>query len=88
MNDQSQLGRIGERAAHQLAGLLGAPPERVTSLHKSEHGWSANIEVLETHRVPETTDVLADYEVDLTTQGEIVGYRRARRYLRCETVPH
>lgn len=84
MAERGQLIRVRERAVQELGRLLGSPAERVTGLHRSEAGWTANVEVLELHRVPETSDVLADYEVDLTREGEILGYRRTRRYLRSE----
>lgn len=78
------LRQVGARAVEELAHLLGATAERVTELRKSDQGYSATIEVVEFQRVPETTDVLADYQVDLTPEGEVLGYRRTRRYLRVE----
>ena len=84
MTEPRQLREIGERAAQELAHLLHAPAERVTGLRRVEHGWSAVIEVLEMSRVPETADIMADYEVDLTAKGTVVGFRRTRRYLRSD----
>jgi hypothetical protein len=40
------------------------------------------LEVLEVRRIPETTDVLAKYEVETDDQGSLTGYRRAGRYTR------
>jgi hypothetical protein len=34
--------------------------------------------------VPETTDVLASYEVEVDRKCQVVGYRRSRRYLRAQ----
>jgi len=36
-------------------------------------------------RVPETSDVLASYEVEIDNDGEIVEFRRLRRYMRTQT---
>jgi hypothetical protein len=33
-------------------------------------------------RIPESTDVLALYEVDADEKGNLMGYRRVRRYTR------
>jgi Gas vesicle synthesis protein GvpO len=88
MAEPRGIQEIGARAVEELAQLLGAPAERVTGMRKVDHGWSANIEVREMARVPETTDVMADYEVDLTSTGAVVGFRRIRRYLRAEVEAH
>lgn len=78
------LREVERRALFELARLIGAPAERVIELHKSDQGWAAMIEVLEMSRVPETSDILADYEVELTARGSVLGFRRTRRYLRAE----
>ena len=33
-------------------------------------------------RIPDTTDVLALYEIDVDEDGDLEGYRRVRRYAR------
>lgn len=73
---------IAQRAAAQLAGLTGKQVEGVTSFEKTENGWTVEIDVLELSRVPNTTDVLATYEVEVDRDGELEGYRRAHRYVR------
>jgi hypothetical protein len=40
------------------------------------------VELVETHRIPDTADILAIYEAELDEHGELVSYRRTRRYLR------
>jgi hypothetical protein len=40
------------------------------------------VEVVEVRRIPDTTDVLALYEVEMDTDGAMEGYRRLRRYAR------
>jgi hypothetical protein len=42
------------------------------------------VEVLEVGRVPETTDVLASYDVVVDEEGDVMEYRRLRRYLRAQ----
>lgn len=73
---------VAKQAARQLVQLTGREPEGVTGLTRTDEGWRVEIEVTETHRFPDTTDVLAVYEVDVDTRGNLVGYSRGRRYLR------
>ena len=69
-------------AARQLLDLTGREPEGVTGLEAEDDGWKVQVEVLEVRRIPETTDVLALYEVQVDADGELQGYRRLRRYTR------
>ncbi|WP_413805659.1 gas vesicle protein [Streptomyces sp. OE57] len=69
-------------AARHVRGLTGRAPEGVTSLERTEDGWTIGIEVVETHRIPDSTDLLAEYQVELDDRGELVSYRRTERYYR------
>jgi hypothetical protein len=73
---------IASAAASQLLELTGKEPEGVTGLERTDDGWTVRVEVLELRRIPETTDVLALYEVDVDTDGDMTGYHRVRRYTR------
>jgi hypothetical protein len=73
---------IARRASAELAELVGREPESVIALDRTDEGWRVCVEVLELHRVPDTADLLAEYEVDVDDRGELVGYRRTRRYAR------
>jgi hypothetical protein len=70
------------RAVHRVHELTGLEPEGVTSLEPTDHGWRIGVEVAELERIPDTTDVLAIYQVELDERGRTVSYRRARRYYR------
>lgn len=74
--------RIASEAARQLAELTDKEVEGVTGLQKEDDGWRVEVELLELRRVPNTTDVLATYEVDVDASGDLQGYRRTRRYVR------
>src|SRR6476619_4027496 len=58
-------GRIAAEAARQLVELTGKQPEGVVGLDRSDDGWKVEVEVLEVSRIPNTTDVLAMYEVEV-----------------------
>jgi hypothetical protein len=81
-SDGPKATEVAEQAAGQLSDLLGREPEAVTGLRRTDDGWTVQVEVLELRRVPNTTDVLALYDVEVDGQGELVGYRRVRRYVR------
>jgi len=74
---------VASRASSELLELTGSDVEGVVGLERAEHdGWKVQVEVLELRRVPETTDVLALYEVDADEDGSLLGYRRLQRYTR------
>ncbi|MDO0937512.1 gas vesicle protein [Streptomyces sp. DG2A-72] len=69
-------------AVVQLAELLGTTPEAVSALRPAQDGWTADVEVVELERVPDTMTVMATYRVTLDLQGQLLGYERIRRYAR------
>ena len=73
---------VADRATDQLARLTGKAPEGVTGIQHDDEGWLVTVEVLELRRIPETTDVLARYEIQTDDKGDLTGYRRTGRYTR------
>ncbi len=78
-----------EAIAHvrrEFPQLLGRPIESVLGVQRDEEsGWQVMVQVVELSRIPSTTDVLGSYAVTLDSDGELVGYRRKRRYHRNQT---
>jgi len=74
--------RVAGEAARQLLELTGKEPEGIIGLERTEDGWKVEVEVLELRRIPNTTDVLAIYELTVDSDGELEGYRRRHRYVR------
>jgi hypothetical protein len=70
------------RAAQQVADFTGRNPECVISIDRADDGWQVGVEVVESERIPDTQDVLAIYEVAVDRRGDLVSYRRTRRYAR------
>jgi hypothetical protein len=62
--------------------VTGREVEGITALEKSEDGWRVQVEVLEVRRIPDTTDILALYDLEVGSDGELNGYRRVERYVR------
>jgi hypothetical protein len=78
--------QAARQARDELAEITGLKPEAVTSLERSEDGgtWWVTVELLELSRIPETDDLLGSYEAELDESGELVSYRRVRRYARSQ----
>lgn len=77
--------KIARSAKQQLAELLNKESETVIGVQRTDDGWEVDLEVVETRRIPDTTDVLAIYRVELDDDGEIEGYERLERYIRGKT---
>lgn len=76
------LAALARRAVEHVEALTGREAEGVTGTKRLEDGWLVEVEVVETRRIPDTADLLAVYQVELDGEGELTGYRRARRYQR------
>lgn len=74
--------QVAQSASRQLLELTGRDAEGVTGLERTEEGWKVLVEVVEVRRIPETTDILALYEVSTDEDGDLESYRRLRRYAR------
>lgn len=77
------VGQVAEHACRELVGITGLEPEGVTSIEPADDGmWKVTLEFLELSRIPPTDDVLGTYEASVDPNGELLGYRRVRRYAR------
>jgi Gas vesicle synthesis protein GvpO len=76
--------QIVRQARQQLEALLGTEAERVSGLERASGGWSVSLEVVEVSRIPESTDVLATYELILDDDRNLVSAARKRRYRRSQ----
>lgn len=73
---------VARLAAEQVSEMTGKESESVTSVSRGEEGWTVGLEVVESRRIPDSTDLLASYEVEMDGDGDLVSYRRVRRYTR------
>ena len=73
-----------QRAREQLEALLERPVESVSSFERTHDGWLVTMEVVEVSRIPESTDVLASYELELDEDRNLRRYARVRRYNRSQ----
>jgi Gas vesicle synthesis protein GvpO len=75
----AEAARYGLR---HIAELTGKDVEGVAGVEPAEDGWLVTVDVVEDHRIPSSTDVLASYEAELGPDGGLVAYRRVKRYAR------
>jgi gas vesicle protein GvpO len=73
-----------QQAREQLEALLERPVESVSSFERTDDGWLVALEVVEVSRVPDSTDVLASYEMELDEDRNLRRYARVRRYQRSQ----
>ncbi|MFA1547026.1 gas vesicle protein GvpO [Actinomadura chokoriensis] len=72
-----------KRAVEHVTAMTGRSAESVVGIERAgEDGWRVTVEVVETHRIPDSADILAAYDTEVDADGDLVAYRRARRYPR------
>ena len=75
--------KAAQKAMQQLQELTRRDVEGVVGIEKNDDGgWTVTVEVVESRRIPDTTDVLAEYEVEVDAEGDLTTYSRQARYLR------
>jgi len=89
MSDNGSRSRVSARdlaltAKATVEDLTSFEPENVSGLQWDGETWLVTVEVCELDRIPNTTDVMASYIVQLDDDGGLLGYKRERRYLRGE----
>ena len=80
-----RLRRLTDRARDLLQELSGSDVESVSAIDRTRDGFRITIEAVEVRRIPESTDVLATYDVELDGDGDLVRYERRRRYARAQS---
>jgi hypothetical protein len=83
--ESDELGEMANQARELLRSVRGVEAESVSGIARtSSNGWKVTLEVVELRRIPESTDVLASYEVELDGDGKFLGFSRGRRYSRSQ----
>jgi hypothetical protein len=75
---------LAATARRILAQATGRHPESVTGVRRDGDVWEVTMDVVELERIPSSTDVIAEYVVELDGDGELVGYRRTARFHRSQ----
>jgi hypothetical protein len=77
---------VASRVKAGLSSLTGLDVDTVSGLGKTEDDWNVVVEMVELKRIPNSSDVLASYAVVADDKGDILSYRRTRRYLRTDSM--
>ena len=78
--------QIAQRAKEQISGLTGLKADTISSLAQDDQGWHVAVDLVELRRIPDSSDMLATYQVQLDAEGHLLGYKRTRRYRRDEAM--
>jgi hypothetical protein len=83
----SSNGRLSARdltlaARRTVEDRTGHPAEGVSGFQWDGEEWLVSVDVCELPRIPNTTDVMATYVVQMDDSGGLLGYKRERRYRR------
>jgi hypothetical protein len=70
------------RAIDEVGALTHRTVEGVVGVERDGDPWKITIEVLEDPHIPNSSDILAEYEMRLSADGELLGCSRTRRYIR------
>jgi Gas vesicle synthesis protein GvpO len=83
-NDDGRLSahELSQAALTTVEEMTGYEPEAVTGLEWDGELWQVTVDVLELARVPNTTDMIGQYVVQLDEEGTLRGYRRTGRFQR------
>lgn len=79
-----KASEVGIAAKEELEALTGLKAETVSSIQRQGELWEVTVDLIEMHMTPNTRDVLAVYAVQLDDNGNVLGYRRAGRYVRSQ----
>ncbi len=77
---------VAKYAKAELESITGLDADHVSAVLREPDGWHVTVDLVELRRIPAATDMIASYEAVLGPTGELLSYRRHRRYFRDQTV--
>ena len=80
------LSEIVRSAKEQLTELTGLEADAVSALERYDNGWRVTLDLIEMRRIPDSTDLMGTFEAEIDDGGNLLTYKRTRRYCRAETV--
>lgn len=81
-----ELTSILDKAKNEMSLTTGLKPVAVTRAYHDKDGWHLRVAMLEMKRIPESGDLLGDYDVLLDDEGKLVKFERKRTRLRSDRV--
>jgi len=77
---------IAQRAKEEISKLTGLKPDTVSAMGREADGWHVTVDMIELKRIPESSDVLDSYEIVLDDDGNVIHYKRTKRFNRAELI--
>jgi len=75
--------------AHEHIGTMGKhSKDGITSMSRTNDGWTLSIEVLERKAIPDTMDILGLYEITMNNEGDLLSLERKKLRKRGDTDEH
>ncbi|WP_227354245.1 gas vesicle protein GvpO, halophile-type [Haladaptatus salinisoli] len=73
---------VRETIESVASDLVGRPLDGIIEITEEDDGWEVGVEMVERSAIPDTQDILGQYEVSLSESGDVTGYRLKERYRR------
>ncbi len=77
---------ISNEARSTVESILNKKAEGITSITRDNGEWRVLVDVLERRAVPDTQDILSSYELKMTENLELTGYRRVGMRRRADLI--
>ena len=78
------IGQLVQSAREQLEQVIGRPVHATLGFERQDEQWQLTVEVVELARIPDTTSILGCYRAVVSDDGDLLEYRRVRRYSRSQ----
>ncbi|MFB9678875.1 gas vesicle protein GvpO [Streptosporangium vulgare] len=72
----------GAAGLRHIVNLTSKDVEGVTLVRRTEDGWLVEVETVESRHIPSSGDMLSLYQIELDATGDLLSYRRVKRYRR------
>jgi len=85
--DTASIIEIRNQVIELSTDVIGRGLDGIIEVTRNDDNWRAVVEIIERRSVPDTQDILGQYEIELDESGEVIGYRRLEKYRRSDTGP-
>lgn len=68
--------KVSDLALAIVKKYISKEPETVIGVEEDEGEWRVTVEALERKAVPDTQDLLGRYEIKLSKNGELIGWKQ------------
>ena len=85
--DTAGIIEVRNQVIELSTDVIGRGLDGIIEVTRNDESWRAVVEIIERRSVPDTQDILGQYEIELDKEGEVIGYRRLEKYRRSDTGP-